>query len=307
VSLNTKRLLKIGYACCRVILRHASNKVTKTQIPIDNDQSDMQRDCYAGARWRIAMCWNVEASAAMVVLGVTASVVTYRRGDVPAIWITLGFFTIMEALQFWGYLVLDQCGTSANRTVTLASYLHIAVQPFFINAFAIELVPSPLKRRIRQWVYGACAVSTAVMLIQILPLQSLGQCLPGSALCAEEWCTVAGNWHIAWNVPYNGLLVPIERLFGVHTGFPTYMLSVFVLPLMYGAWRFVIAHLLAGPILANALTTNPNEMPAIWCLFSIIILLIGLSPAIRKKVSAQTWWGWPIADNIRTTAGKTRL
>ena len=244
------------------------------------------------------MCWNVEASTTMVVLGVAASVVTYRRGEARAIWITLGFFTLMEALQVWGYLVLDQCGTPANRSVTLASYLHITVQPFFINAFAIELVPPPVKRRVRIWVYSACAVSTAVMLVQILPLPSLGNCLPGSALCAERWCTVAGNWHIAWDVPYNGLLVPVERLFGIYAGFPTYMLAAFVLPLIYGAWRFVIMHALAGPLLAYSLTSNPNEMPAIWCVFSVIILLIGLSPAIRKTMSAQNWWGRPVTDEV---------
>ena len=38
--------------------------------------------------------------------------------------------------------------------------------------------------------------------------------------------------------------------------------------------------------LAYNLTTDPNEMPAIWCLFSIAILLIGLSPYCRRVVTA---------------------
>ena len=237
------------------------------------------------------MCWSVEASVGMVAVGTIVSAVTYRRGDPPAIWLTLGFFTLMEALQVAGYGVVDQCGTTANTSVTMLSYLHIVIQPFFINAFAMELVPNLVKRRVRVGVFAACVVSSLVMIAQIIPAAQLGDCLPGSPLCAERWCTVSGDWHIAWDVPYNGLLVRAEQVFGIYAGFPTYMVAAFILPLIYGAWRFVIVHAAAGPILAANLTTNPNEMPAIWCLFSIAILLIGLSPVARQTVSTQRWWG----------------
>ena len=242
------------------------------------------------------MCLSAEISAGMVVVGTVTTVATYRRGEMPAIWLTLGFFTLMEALQVWGYGVLDQCGTPANRSVTVLSYLHIAIQPFFINAFAMELVPKPVRYRARYGVYSVCAVSLIVMLMQIAPYQPFGTCLPGSPLCADRWCTVAGDWHIAWDVPYNGMLLGLERTYGLHAGFPTYMVAAFIMPLIYGAWRFVVVHAIAGPVLATALTTNPNEMPAIWCLFSIAILLIGLSPAVRKTVTATHWWGRQVAN-----------
>lgn len=237
------------------------------------------------------MCWSAEASVAMAGIGVVATAVTYRCGAAPAIWLTIGFFAVMEALQVWGYAVLGQCGAPSNQAVTVLSYLHIVVQPLFINAFAMELVPQTIKRRVRVWVFGACAVSSLVMLAQIMPVPALGSCLPGSPLCADQWCTVAGDWHIAWDVPYNGLLVGIEGFFGVYAGFPSYMIAAFIMPLIYGAWRFVLVHAVAGPGLAAALTTNPNEMPAIWCLFSITILLIGLSPPIRRTITATSWWG----------------
>ncbi|WP_245626859.1 DUF5765 domain-containing protein [Aestuariivita boseongensis] len=233
----------------------------------------------------------------MTGLGFAATAVTYRRGATPAIWGTLGFFTFMEALQVWGYMVLDQCGTASNETVTRLSYLHIVVQPFFINAFAMELIPSAVKQRVRMWVFGACAVSSLIMLVQIAPVPALGDCAPGSPLCGERWCTVSGDWHIAWDVPYNGLLVPLDKALGMSSGFPSYMVAAFLLPLLYGAWRFVLMHALAGPILAASLTTNPNEMPAVWCLFSIAILLIGLSAPIRRVVSTERWWGRDVPDS----------
>ena len=58
-----------------------------------------------------------------------------------------------------------------------------------------------------------------------------------------------------------------------------------------GAWRFVLVHAFAGPILASMLTDNPNEMPAVWCLLSIAILCIGLSPFVRRRVETRRWWG----------------
>jgi len=73
-----------------------------------------------------------------------------------------------------------------------------------------------------------------------------------------------------------------------HAGFPTYVIAAFLLPLLYGAWRFVLFHALAGPVLAFALTENPNEAPAIWCLFSIGIVLIGSNTAIRRQFEVRT-------------------
>lgn len=235
------------------------------------------------------MCWNMQASVVMTGLGAAAAVVSWHRKDPAAIWLTLGYFAAMEALQVAGYAVLDQCGTKTNEAVTLTSYLHIVFQPFFINAFAMELVPRPVKLRVVKWVYAICALSAVVMLLQLVPWQFVGTCRLGTPLCATDLCTVSGNWHIAWNIPYNGLLLPLENLFGFHAGFPTYMIAVFAMPLVYGAWRFVVMHLLLGPILAWSLTSNPNEMPAVWCLFSVLIIMAGLSLRARSVISATKW------------------
>jgi hypothetical protein len=239
------------------------------------------------------MCWSATVSITMVAAGAVATGVVAARGQPPAIWLTLGYFTAMELLQAAGYAVVDQCSSPSNQTITLFSYLHIVFQPFFINAFAMELVPGPVKKRLRRGVYFCCAASSAVMLAQLYPFEWAGSCRLGEPLCGAEFCLTSGEWHIAWNIPYNGLLLALEDTMGFHSGFPTYLLAAFLLPLAYGAWRFVIFHALAGPILADALTSNPNEAPAVWCLFSIGLLLIGLSPLIRDHFKTTTWWAWP--------------
>lgn len=248
------------------------------------------------------MCWSIAASVGMVVGGIAATVLSSSRKQPKAITFTLGYFTAMEALQASGYLVIDDCGGSANRTITLLSFLHIVFQPFFINAFAMELVPQGVRTRVCITVYVVCAVSAAVMLLQLAPLEGVGSCRPGDILCGLRLCLVSGEWHIAWQIPYNGLLAPFDESLGTNFAFPTYVLTVFLLPFLYGAWRFCIMHLVLGPLLANVLTNNPNEWPAVWCLFSIVILIIGLSPWMRARFTTSTWWLWPRSWSPQPTA-----
>lgn len=228
------------------------------------------------------MCWGVGASTGMMLVGVAGAVVTWRRGEAPAIPVTLAFYAAMEGLQLAGYLVIDQCGSSANQSVTVLSMLHIAVQPLVLNAFIMAMVRADLSRGQRAVVYGLSALASALIVVQMLPVAELGQCQSGVAVCARRWCTVSGDWHLGWEVPYNGLFVPLERALHVTFGFPSYFLAIFVLPLFYGAWRFVVFLILVGPVLSNKLTSVPNEAPAIWCLFAIAILLVSLSPPVRR-------------------------
>jgi hypothetical protein len=230
------------------------------------------------------MCWSATASVAMVGLGAAAMAVTVARGESRAIWLALGYFTAMEALQAAGYAVVDECGTPANRTITLLSYLHIAFQPLVINAFAMAIAPAPVPARMQRRIYGAAGVCSALLLLRLVPFEWAGVCTAGTPMCSDAFCTVSGDWHIAWQVPLNGLYRPLSDLTGLPVGFPDYMLAVFVLPLIYGAWRFVAFHAIAGPVLAWTLTSNPDEMPAVWCLFSIGILLVGISPVVRYSV-----------------------
>lgn len=238
------------------------------------------------------MCWGETASWAMVVAGAAATVHTAQRGDPPAVPVAFGYFTVMEALQGVGYRVVDACGAPLNQAVTYLSILHIVFQPLVINAFAMALVP-PLGRAMQSAVYTLCALASVVMLLQLYPFDWAGPCTPGASLCGERLCTVSGDWHIAWDVPYNGLLSGFEAWSGWAVGFPSYMVAVFGLPLLFGAWRFVLFHALAGPLLASALTSNPNEMPAIWCLFSIGLLAIAYSPWLRARLVLPGGWGQP--------------
>lgn len=232
------------------------------------------------------MCWSEGASIAMVGVGVVATVVTVRRKDPVAIPATIAFFAVMEALQVAGYWYIDQCSLTANQTVTLLSYVHIAFQPIFINAFAMALVPVVISTAMRRWVYALSGLSTVLLLARLVPIPWAEPCAPGSTLCGPAYCVFSGDWHQAWDVPLNSLWGSFGWIFRDAFPFPDYLLAVFVLPLFYGAWRLVVFHALLGPILASVLTDNPNEMPAVWCLLSVGLALIGISPLVRRRVTA---------------------
>ena len=231
------------------------------------------------------MCWSLGVTVAMVATGTLATAVTLARRDPLAIPVTLGYFTLMEVIQIAGYRVIDQCGTPANEMATYLAMLHIVFQPLVINAFVMTLVPPGPRMRVA--VFALSGLAALVMLLQLYPFAWAGACLPCSNLCAARLCTVSGDWHLAWDVPYNGLLNGVDGRLGLGFGFPTYMLAVFGLPLLYGAWRFALFHLLAGPILAGRLSSNPNEVPAIWCLTALAIIIVALSPPLRRAFGPQ--------------------
>lgn len=168
----------------------------------------------------------------MVGLGAVAVVITVRRGEPRAIWFALGYFTAMEALQAASYAVIDDCGSSANRTITILSYLHIAFQPLLIDAFAMTIAPAPVPVRIQRLVYGVAAGCSALILLRLAPVDWLGPCLSGEVMCGPAFCVVSGNWHIAWQVPLNRLYNPLSDLIGYGLQFPDYFVAVFVLPLI---------------------------------------------------------------------------
>lgn len=232
------------------------------------------------------MCWSEGASLAMVGVGAAATVVTWKRGDPPAIPITLAFFAVMEGLQYWGYQGIDQCDLPGNRTSAMLSYVHIALQPIFINAFGMAIIGG-VSARLWRLVMGLSVLASILLLFRMVPMASIGPCLPGTTLCGPAWCTITGDWHLGWTMPLSDFAGWLGgEVFRHWVPFPDYMAAVFLLPLVYGAWRFALMHLALGPMLATVLTTSPNEMPAIWCLFSVGLCLIALSPWIRRTVTA---------------------
>jgi hypothetical protein len=243
------------------------------------------------------MCWSGEASAVLAATGIGASVYVALKGEDKQLYLTLMYFSLMELLQAYTYLYIDDCNKPANQVATLFGYLHIVFQPFFINAISMYFIPREVQQRIQVPVYALCFVAAIFMLVQLYPFDWAGQCTPGRPLCGPQLCSVSGNWHIAWEVPTNGIgnLLYDHHILMIDSGFASYTLAAFFLPLLYGSWRFTLYHYFMGPFAAHLMTDNPNEFPAVWCLLSIGFLLIVVKTPIRKILHVRRWFWWPKA------------
>ena len=241
----------------------------------------------------IKMCWSGEASAVLATIGFgTATYVAYK-GESKELWIPLTYFACMELLQAATYIYIDLCDSPPNQILTMLGYLHIAFQPFFVNMVAMYFIPEHVKRKIGAAVYALCGVGTLLILIKMYPLAWAGKCIPGlEGFCGPEVCSVSGSWHIAWQMPLNGLWSDIPEnsirfQYGLHA--VAYIAVAFVLPVLYGSWRFVGFHYLIGPAISDALTTDPNEYCAVWCLFSIALCVSVIKTPIRQYLHVQQW------------------
>lgn len=252
------------------------------------------------------MCWSGEASAVLATVGAASTgYAAYKKEPAP-LWIVLGYFTLMEALQAFTYTVIDDCSAPSNQVATLLGYLHITFQPFFINTISLYFVPERIRRKCYPWVYAGCFVAAIVMLIQLYPFDWAGQCNPERPLCGQPLCSRYGNWHIAWYVPANGIgnsIVDYTWILGT-SGYPAYVIASFWLPMIYGSWRFTLYHMIMGPLAAMAMTDDINEWPAIWCLLSIGFLLIVVKTPIRAILHVRRWVWWSEPPKAASTEGQ---
>ncbi len=230
------------------------------------------------------MCWSGEASTVLASIGIASTAYAAYKGEPWPLWTCLGYFTLMEVLQAFTYSVIDQCGLPSNQVATLLGYLHIAFQPFFINMISLHFIDQRIARKVAPLAYTVCFAASIVMLIKLYPFEWAGACDASNFMCGKRLCSVHGEWHIAWEVPVNH----------IWSNFSAYLVAGFILPVLYGSWRFTLYHMLIGPALAYTTTDNMNEWPAIWCLFSIGLLLIVVKTPVRKILytRAPRWWRW---------------
>jgi hypothetical protein len=191
----------------------------------------------------------------------------------------------MEALQAYTYTVINQCDRPENQFATLLGYLHIVFQPFLINLISLYFVPEAVRKKVEFWVFAALLIGAFTMVVSIYPFAWASVCDPRYApFCGPKLCSISGDWHISWEMPRTVVAWPF--------GARAYALVAFVLPVLYGSWRFTLYHLLTGPFLAFLTTGNLNELAAVWCLFSIALLLVVIKTPLRGYLHVRRWFLW---------------
>ncbi len=250
------------------------------------------------------MCWSGPASYTIAAVGIVATVKAIRQGDSALLWSPLVYFTAIEMLQGYSYSVEGQCALPQNQVATLLAYVHIAFQPLFTCILALYFIPSDVRRMIMPVVLGIGALTGAYLLIQIYPFEWAGACRPGRLLCSDHLCVKKESWHIGWHLPLNDLGERLPAtIFGrqYDLNFPVYFTVMFILPALFGAWKVAGFQLMVGPTLAWATASSPTEMPAIWCLFSLGIVMTIVFTPLREFLFVKSW---PLWDVLRRVNGR---
>ncbi len=239
------------------------------------------------------MCWSGEASAILAATGFTSTAYFYRKGESKVLCGALAYFSLMELLQAYTYTVIDQCFNPRNQIATFLGYMHIAFQPFFVNAVSMHFIPRVLRQRIAPSIYILCFVAATIFMMRIYPFNWASFCFDKSyqllatnikfsmPFCGKQICSTSGDWHIAWAIPANGSIEMANA----------YVYAAFLLPLLYGSWKLVTYHVLTGPLLAFLTTNNMNEWAAVWCLYSIGLLLLLIKTPVRNYLHVSNWYG----------------
>jgi uncharacterized protein DUF5765 len=240
------------------------------------------------------MCWSGEASAVIAATGFACTTYLYRKGESGVLCGALAYFSLMELLQAYTYTVIDQCMNPQNQIATFLGYMHISFQPFFFNAVALYFIPQQLRRRIAPLVYTLCAIAAIVFMLRIYPLNWSSFCFDQKyrmpfltnldvkmPFCGKQICSTSGDWHIAWAIPANGSIAMANA----------YGYAAFLLPVFYGSWRIVFYNALSGPLLAFITTNNMNEWAAVWCLYSVGLMLLLIATPIRRYLHVKSWYG----------------
>lgn len=257
------------------------------------------------------MCWNWQASTIMAAVGFAGAIYQFKRANTTVNgatqWqaegficaqniraLTLIYFALMEVLQAVSYNYIDSSST-ANGLLALIAFVHIALQPIVILWFILSFLP--LQKRVLWLKIGTpiAVISTILMLLKLVVHPSLPGCLgrtctttqqlthmyfsaKGGANCsASAFRVYNGNWHLAWQWVMNSCKF-------LSLG---YVFTVFVLPLFARCYRVVIYLFVFGPVLSAMLTSNPDEVAAIWCLFSVAIVLASSIKPLEKFLSVR--------------------
>jgi hypothetical protein len=210
------------------------------------------------------MCFSENISLAIGISGILASLYFYNNKNTYAA-IGIGYFALMEILQFFQYKVINQCDNKYNKFLTNLGYLHICFQPLFFNLWLFEFTNKP------NFIFIYMSLFAGILLASRLFFVKDDELCDGKhePLCGANTCAFSGTRHIAWNLR---LRAAGKYWFTPSIGLHFFMWVIPVLTILQ--IKPFLAMLLTGPYLGYFLTSNIHEQPAIWCYTEIAQMIL---------------------------------
>ena len=208
-------------------------------------------------------------SFAMAAGGLVAAFYVYAKTKEKRFFIGIFYFFLMEFLQGFQYIWIDQCDNPINQVLTFLGFFHIVWQPFFLHYMCSGLEVSQNDKVKYKAILGLCFLGGIWLLSR--HLAAPWAFYPPSDACpSTEWlrgnqlCTFSGNYHLSWSVPMYD-----QTYFS--PGASVHFFLMFAPFMVLGRKMIVLGlfTLLTGPILASYITASLFEQASIWCFFSI--------------------------------------
>ena len=206
------------------------------------------------------MCYSAEGSLLFGVIGLLSSVYFYKKNIYASVGI--GYFALMEILQFLQYRVIDQCNSNYNKFLTYIGYTHICFQPIFINIWLFAFTKKPNFTFIYMSIFAGLLLFSRIFDVDDSELCDIHN----EPLCGKETCALSGEKHIKWNVRL--------RAAGVNWWSPSIALHFFmwVIPVLtIVQFKPILAMLFSLPYIAylsiiiNSDKKVGSEAGTIWC------------------------------------------
>lgn len=204
------------------------------------------------------------------VTGIAFASIIYARTKNAYVSIGLGYFALMEIIQYFQYKFIDQCDNKYNQFLTILGYIHICFQPLFFNLWLFAFTIKPIVQYLYLTFFGGLMLASRLFFVKNNELCDSHN----EPLCGKRTCSISGERHIAWNLRLRatGWITPSISLHFFLWVFPA--LTMFQL-------KPILAILLTGPFLGYVLTKNIHERPAIWCYTFVMQLIITCALLMR--------------------------
>jgi hypothetical protein len=216
------------------------------------------------------MCFSEKMSLLIGLTGILSSLYLYNKSIYASIGI--GYFALMEIIQFFQYRVINQCDNRYNKFLTNLGYIHICFQPLFFNIWLYAFTNKPNF----QILYMSFAAG--LLLASRLFFVKDDEVCDGKnePLCGKKTCAFSGERHVAWNIR---LRAPGKHWFTPSIGLHFFMWVIPVLTIFQ--LKPIMAMLLTGPYLGYFLSSNIHEIPAIWCYTAIGQMILSHSLLLK--------------------------
>lgn len=197
------------------------------------------------------------------------------------------FLAVKEFIQYMLYKYLNKCD-NINKWLTVAAWIHISWQPFFINLFAS--VFAPRKQKEYNIVLMLCIVFAIFNMIRIRELSLLNNnehvCDnkgDDDKICQPKTCSIPGEYHLAY-----GFKLTSADTNSFTPSLFMHLFLMFIPAILLGPRSIAIVNAIVA-ILPMLFIVKAGEVAAVWCV-NAMALMIFIPYAILYCRKGCTLW-----------------